>query len=181
MTDLNTTVDFPARLLIQAAILKELKSAADVDRRAAAEALQPGDKKAPRHAGVKLGTVSLSDPDPEPMIENPIEFDAWIREHRPDLVQAPAERIIKGGMGEAIEVLKAHAPHLVVTADVGEIPDWAITQALRDAIADGELPDGVELREKTPTLLVRPSKDAVPLVRSILEGHGLLAIDGGES
>lgn len=170
------------RLLVQAAVMKELRAAVDETRAAAADGLEPGDKKAPRLGGAKIGTVTLSDPDPEPVIVNTRELDEWIEQRRPDLV--PAEdgypQIDTSRIAEVVEILSRYAPYLLLPAEVKGIPEWARAQAMRDAVTDGEVPPGVELRAKSPVLSVRPNADASIVARRVLASSQLLELEAAE-
>ena len=191
MSDIETNrpeVDTATKLLLQSAILKALKAEHDALRAQAVTALDPdiepelspGDKKAPRYLGVKIGSVSLSDPDPEPVIEDVDELDAWsLSEGKYIPVGEPY--IVPDRMVEAIAVLREHAPHLVAVPDVSttRVPDWFRKDVVAKLFADGALPPGVELKEKVPVLTVRPSKDSASIVRQFLESSNLLALEGG--
>lgn len=189
MSNIETAGDSATLLLMQAAIIKELKAHHDdlrakvVETAAGAKAeLEPGDKKSPRYDGVKIGSVSLSDPDPEPVIEDAAELDAWIISEG-KYIPVGEPYIVPDRMVEAIAVLREHAPHLIAEPDVSamRVPEWFRKDVVAKLFADGALAPGVELKVKDPTLTVRPSRDAGPLVRSILQGNGLIAIEGGES
>lgn len=170
--------DTQARLIMQAAILKALKAEHDRLRAEVATELDPGDKKAPRIDGVKIGTVTMSDPDPEAVVTDQAALTSWIHEHRPDLVRERPVRINPDRMAEAVKVLEQHAPDLLLP-DAYEVPEWALAQAVREAMGDGLVPDGVDFRAKSPVLSVRPGKDAGPLVQRMLETSGLTEIGAG--
>lgn len=174
--------DVMTRLLVQAAVMKELRAAVDETRAAAADELEPGDKKAPRLGGAKIGTVSLSDPDPEPVIVNTRELDEWIEQRRPDLVPAGDgyPQVDTSRIAEVVEILSRYAPYLLLPATETGIPEWARAQAVRDAVTDGEVPPGVELRAKSPVLSVRPNADATIVARRVLASSQLLELEAGE-
>ncbi len=180
MSGIERTSDVTTRLILQAALLKALKGEHDKLRVEAVESLEPGDKKAPRYRGMKIGTVSLSDPDPEVIVTDRDALDEWVRERRPDLVTEREPRVDPDRMSEAVGILRRHAPELVLPGE-SVVEDWARVSAARDAVEDGELPPGVDLREKSPVLSVRPDKATGAVVRQFLESSGLLAIEGGES
>ena len=126
-----------------------LKRPVDAETRALFEA---GDRKTVRSPeGVRLGTITVSDPKEVWKVTDKEAFTAWVAERYPDSI------ITTRAVGSAME-----------------------TALLRDGVdaATGEVPDGIELRSATPSFTVKPETGLVE--RFLPELGGLLEIGAGD-
>lgn len=155
------------KLLLQTAVVKQLKSITDETRAAVQAELEAGDMKRPRG----LGSVSLS----EPAVKAKVVDDDAFAAHCETTGGATVAVAITGPMEEVLAVLDEHAPHLI--GERTYIPDWLMKQELDRAEA-GELVPGVELVESAPRLVVRTKDAAVAEAKLILSGTPL-ALEGG--
>lgn len=150
------------KLLLQTAVVKQLKSITDETRAAVQAELEAGDMKRPRG----LGSVSLS----EPAVKAKVVDDAAFSAHCEATGEATVSVAITGPMEEVLAVLDEHAPHLI--GDRTYIPDWLMKQELDRAEA-GESVPGVELVESAPRLVVRTKDAAMVEAAQILSGTPL--------
>lgn len=156
------------KLLLQTAVVKQLKTIVDETRAAAQDELEAGDMKRPRG----LGSVSLSEPGVKAQVVDDDAFQAHC-ESTGDVTVSVA---VTGPLEEVLAVLAEHAPHLV--GERTYIPDWLMRRELDRAEA-GEAVPGVEVVESAPRLVVRTRDAAMVEARQILAGTPL-AIEGGE-
>ena len=156
------------KLLLQTAVVKQLKTIVDETRAQAQAELEAGDMKRPRG----LGSVSLS----EPGVTAKITDDAAFTAHCVATGEATVSVAITGPMEEVLAVLDEHAPHLI--GERTHIPDWLMKQELDRAQAGEGIP-GVELVESAPRLIVRTRDAAMLEAAQILAGTPL-AIEEGD-
>ena len=156
------------KLILQTAVVKQLKAITDETRAAAQDALEPGDMKRPRG----LGSVSLSEPGVKAKV---VDDDAFAA-HCEGTGEATVSVAITGPIEEVLAVLDEHAPHLI--CEKTYLPDWLIKQELAKAEA-GETVPGVEVSETAPRLIVRTKDEAMKEAAAILAGTHL-AIEGGD-
>lgn len=111
---------------------------------------EPGDRKAVRRDGQKLGEITVSDPKPAWKVTDRAAFTRWVQENHP----------------------------AAVVTEVRVVPAWEAT-LLRDPVdADGVIPDGVEMKTATPSWIVKPAPDALRVLADDLPG--LLEVTSGE-
>lgn len=135
--------------------------------------LPNGMKVTARHpeTGESLGTVTMSDPEPEVFVVDETVFEAWVRE------QNPADLLTVRGFGDPAQiaaVLAEHAPHLLIETTV--VPDDLRERALK-AAALHTVPGTTRITADAG-MTVRPAKAATELVREALVGSTTLAIEG---
>lgn len=156
------------KLLLQTAVVKQLKAITDQTRAQVQESLEAGDMKRPRG----LGSVSLSEPASRAQVVDDDAFTA----HCVSTGEATVAVAITGPMEEVLAVLDEHAPHLI--GEKTYLPDWLIKQERERAEAGEEIP-GVEVSESAPRLVVRTKDAAMVEASQILDGTPL-AIEGGD-
>lgn len=177
------SVSDTALRLIALAELKKAVTSADKAARADT-GLGRGDRKTVRHpldAGVKLGTVTMTDPAKSARVVDDEAFAEWMQRHYPD--RCRKETRITGPAAQVIEVLRRHAPHLL--DEVVEVADWGTAEVLRASEKAGEpcgpggeldVP-GIAVSEQTSTVQVRPTADAASAIAELWRS-GALDLDG---
>ena len=155
------------KLLLQTAVVKQLKTIVDETRAQAQAELEAGDMKRPRG----LGSVSLS----EPGVTAKITDDAAFTAHCVATGEATVAVEITGPMEEVLAVLDEHAPHLI--GDRTYLPEWLVKQE-RERAEAGETIPGVELVESAPRLIVRTRDAAMVEAAQILAGTPLAIEEG---
>ena len=156
------------KLLLQTAVVKQLKTIVDETRAQAQAELEAGDMKRPRG----LGSVSLS----EPGVTAKITDDAAFTAHCVATGEATVAVEITGPMEEVLAVLDEHAPHLI--GERTYLPEWLVKQELDRAESGEDIP-GVEVSESAPRLIVRTRDAAMVEAAQILAGTPL-AIEEGD-
>lgn len=154
-------------LLLQTAVVKQLKLITDETRAQVQDALEPGDMKRPRG----LGSVSLSEPAVKAKVVDPAAFEA----HCAGTGEATVAVEVTGPIEEVLAVLDEHAPHLI--GERTYVPEWLTKQELEKAEAGDEVP-GVELSETAPRLIVRTKDEAMKEAAAILAGTPLALEEG---
>lgn len=155
------------KLLLQTAVVKQLKTITDETRAQVQGALEAGDMKRPRG----LGSVSLSEPASKAKVVDLAAFEA----HCVGTGEATVAVEVTGPIEEVLAVLDEHAPHLI-----GErtfVPDWLTKQELEKA-ETGESVPGVEVSETEPRLMVRTKDAAMVEAAAILAGTPLALEEG---
>ena len=155
------------KLLLQTAVVKQLKSITDQTRAQVQESLEAGDMKRPRG----LGSVSLS----EPALKANVVDDEKFTAHCVATGEATVAVAITGPMEEVLAVLDEHAPHLI--GERTYLPDWLIKQERERAEAGEDIP-GVEVSESAPRLIVRTKDAAMVEAAQILDGTPLAIEEG---
>lgn len=184
---------------IIAAVLKKRITAVHEQHRAAmaAEGMVNGEKFVavdPDYPELVLGEVLRTKPEPTAAIADRPAFTRWMSVAYPDRVRVGLS-LPSANLAQAIEVLHAHAPHLLDECPM--VLDWAEREVLRCTVAarqacgpGGELDvPGVEYRPPAPGVVtVKPSADAPAAIeRMWREGRidittgELLAIEGGNA
>lgn len=155
------------QLLLQTAVVKQLKSITDQTRAQVQESLEAGDMKRPRG----LGSVSLS----EPALKASVVDDDAFTAHCVATGEATVAVAITGPMEEVLAVLDEHAPHLI--GERTYLPDWLIKQERERAEAGEDIP-GVEVSETASRLIVRTKDAAMVEAAQILDGTPLALEEG---
>lgn len=155
------------KLLLQTAVVKQLKSIVDETRAQVQESLEAGDMKRPRG----LGSVSLSEPSMRASVVDDEAFAA----HCASVDGATVAVAITGPMEEVLAVLDEHAPHLI--GERTYLPDWLVKQERERAEAGEDIP-GVEVSESAPRLIVRTKDAAMVEASQILAGTPLALEEG---
>lgn len=155
------------KLLLQTAVVKQLKSITDETRAQVQESLESGDMKRPRG----LGSVSLSEPASKAKVVDPAAFEA----HCVGTDGSTVAVEVTGPIEEVLAVLNEHAPHLI--GEKTYLPDWLTKQELEKAEA-GEAVPGVEVSETAPRLIVRTKDEAMKEAAAILAGTPLALEEG---
>ena len=155
------------KLLLQTAVVKQLKTIVDETRAQAQAELEAGDMKRPRG----LGSVSLS----EPGVTAKITDDAAFSAHCEATGEATVSVVITGPMEEVLAVLDEHAPHLI--GERTYLPEWLVKQERERAEAGEDIP-GVEVSESAPRLIVRTRDAAMVEAAQILAGTPLAIEEG---
>mgnify|MGYP007082239270 FL=1 len=125
-------------ILERTILMKALTDLVDAEKKATdaeAKALfEPGDRKAVRYAGEKVGTITVSEPKPAWRVTDRRAFTAWVQANHPDAVVA--EPVV--------------------------VPGWE-KDLLADPVdpATGEIPDGVELKTGSPSWIVKAAPGAI--------------------
>ncbi len=160
------------------------------DRKAVATAtMKKGDSIAARvdvdGRDVKLGKVTMTDPQPVARIADRDALDEWLTKH---VEGAVIERPAFGPDAEVAAVLNEHAPHLLTF--VAEVAEWARSAALSKAEAAhraGSKPLAPGIEVTTPDGVVSVSKETpearaavLSLIRQgVINIETPLAITGG--
>ena len=155
------------KLLLQTAVVKQLKTITDATRAAAEAELEAGDMKRPRG----LGSVSLSEPGRKAQVTDDDQFTR----HCIETGDASVAVAITGPMEEVLAVLDEHAPHLI--GERHYLPDWLIKRELQFA-ENGELIPGVTVTDTAPRLVVRTKDAALVEADRILSGTPLALEEG---
>ena len=122
--------------------------------------------------GSKLGIIYRTDPDPQWKVTNPEALHAHLREY-PGNVETVYEIADESA---AIEVLREHAPHLLVEV-TRVIPD-VVAAALQQSRDTGEpAAPGIELVKPAGSLTVKPDPKAGAVVERMVTA-GLISWDG---
>lgn len=125
----------PRELAQQALIVKcvnDLTNDALKTRRTdLADTLANGDRvnvTSPDDPNVDIGMVYRTKPKGTPAVTDQAQFTKWMLDNYPDRVQQ-IPTIKPGDIGEAVVVLRRHAPHLVTTTPT--VMDWAVNEVLK--------------------------------------------------
>lgn len=121
-------------------------------------------------SGLKLGTVLVTDPDPQWVVTDKAAFEAHLRSY-PGNLEDVAEI---DDMDGAVAYLTEHAPQFL--AFVSRVRDEARNAAFEAARAGDQVP-GVERVVPDGVLTVRPDKQASDAVAELVTA-GLLTWDG---
>lgn len=141
----------------------------------AAQYFTPGDRFTIKDpvTGAKVGSLSMTDPNPKATITDRDAFTDYMAEEKPDSVDV-VESIDPDRLDEAYDVLRKHAPDLLVTTTV--VRDQYEKAELEHAAAtDTPLP-GVEVRTPTGTVTVRLSREGKDLIRGQIAAGSIDAL-----
>lgn len=159
---------------------KRVKATEQMTRAEFAQRYPDGHKETFRSpAGLKLGQVYRTDPDPVAVVK---DREALVRH----LMSIPgcSESVMEivGSEEQVIEVLAEHAPHLL--AEVTRVPDYVVNNIVSAAKAKGAAtgPDGnplpgVVMDKPGGVLIVKTDKDAGRAIEGMVNA-GLLTWDG---
>ncbi|MFJ1765021.1 hypothetical protein ACIOD2_32170 [Amycolatopsis sp. NPDC088138] len=135
--------------------------------------------------GEKIGTVSMSDPDPKPRISDERAFADWAEKTYPDDVEW--DFAILGSHEQVAAVLYEHAPELVKR--IAKVSPHFRARVLEDS-TDAGMPvgpggeadvPGVSMSSGVPSLRVVPAKGALPVVIELMrERMPLELLAGGD-
>ena len=160
--------------LVLAELAKRVKSRTDLVKATFGQRYPDGHKETFRSPldGNKLGIVYRTDPDPQWKITDREALHAHLREY-PGNVETVYE--IADDQA-AVEVLREHAPHLLVEL-TRVIPD-VVDAALDQSRATGEAAaPGIELVKPAGSLTVKPDPKAGVAVERLVEA-GVITWDG---
>ncbi|WP_367582206.1 hypothetical protein [Tsukamurella tyrosinosolvens] len=183
MSDTNEveTLDVYGRLAMQTAVAKVVKGEVDATRALAAASLQPGDRRAARHDGVKLGAVTLTDPSWQATVTDRAQFLAHVVEAHPSEV-AMGWRPRPGVSWEDVAAVLAEFDEGLAAEYVEQVPAVAAafeTKVLAAAAAsESAVVPGVERSQKAPVLQVRLEAAATDRARALLQGDAMPELGG---
>lgn len=130
----------------------------------------------------ELGSVTMSAPDWLARVTDERALVDWLLAHEYQTLTV-AEHVVTGPEPEVIDVLLAHAPHLVER--VTRVEDYALKDLLQGCAkakvpvgpgGEMDLP-GVEVERPQPRITVRPNDNAKKAVADLLDS-GRLTLDG---
>ncbi|MGP9720927.1 MULTISPECIES: hypothetical protein [unclassified Corynebacterium] len=154
------------RVVLQSAVLKELKARHDEDRARLQEDMSRGEKLTARADDASLGTVSYSDPKPKATVTDRAALLGHVAETQPDAIGL---RITN--MPAALAVLEEHAPEVLEPA----LEQHVEAQCLRDALGGEQVP-GVEVSTGSPVMSVRASQAGKDAAAALVAGSLALAV-----
>lgn len=168
---------------VTAQLAKMVKAAGDRARLDAADVLDNGDSVTLRSPdGVKLGKAVCTDPNPVAVVSDKDALTAWLHETYPDQVETTEE--VSGDTSAVLEVLREHAPHLVVRTSrlaKGAIPDVLAASAEAGApVGPGGEVDVPGVRVETPrgVLGIRLDTKTAPAAIAAMWAAGHVVLDG---
>lgn len=174
------------RLLLQAAVMKEIKAVVDASKAACRAAMEPGDRKAVHHGGVKLGTVSLTEPSTAAEVSDRSQFTAWVTDDHPTELSDGWELVPGATVDDLIEQFVALAAGAGIDVDGGVVRrvsavNPVFEKRVLDEIAAGgvQAVPGVSTSSRAPWLVVRPSADALVQARALIAGQPMPELAGG--
>lgn len=156
--------DKARRVVLQSAVLKELKARHDEDRAELQADMERGEKITAAGETVSLGTVSFSDPKPKARVTDKAALLGHVAAESPGRVGL---RITD--MARALAVLEADYPDLVEPA----LSSQDEAQYLRAAEKGEEVP-GVEVSTGSPVMSVRPSAAGKDAAAELVAGNRAL-------
>lgn len=175
MSELEKLPD--ADLAYRAVMLRTLASAVmDEQKRVTAELgkrVPQGDRRTARDGKTKLGSVSITDPKPVARVTDEAAFQDYLSVKYGDEVSTTVEL---GDPAEICAVLADHG-HDDLYRVVETFPEYVRANALRDALVR-DVP-GVTVTTPDGVVQVRPAEPAKQLVRDMLAGTALIALEGG--
>ncbi|NKY47969.1 hypothetical protein [Nocardia cerradoensis] len=154
-----------ARTAVLTEVEKTFKAHRTAHRAELAARMGPGSKITafdPADDTLTLGTASMSNPDPVAYITDKDAFEAWCRVTFPDPLETWTE--IDATDAEVIEVLRKHAPHLVIVHN--SIKSTVIERGL-DRAAKQDVP-GTKRTKGKSTLTVTPAEHARAVVQAMV-------------
>lgn len=174
-------------LAVPVAVLKVLSEHTgqryDEARADAARTMAQGDRRIVRSPldGAKLGAVYMTDPTPKLVITDRALLTEWYEQHYPEAMEDGYE--VAGSDAEVIDVLFAHAPHLLRT--VHRIAGSALSALRKESSALGQVVGpggeldvpGVEIERSEGTVGCRPDPAALAAVQKLFAA-GRLTLDG---
>ncbi|MCJ7859236.1 hypothetical protein [Corynebacterium kalidii] len=152
------------RVVLQSAVLKELKARHDEDRAELQADMERGEKITARTDDQSLGTVSYSDPKPKARVTDRAALLGHVAEDAPGRIGL---RITD--MPRALALLEADYPELVEPA----LSSQDEAHYLR-AAEKGESIPGVEVATGAPVMSVRPSQAGKDAATELVAGNRAL-------
>lgn len=164
----------------------------DETRAEAAKTMGPGDRKSVRSPWTngKIGTITMTDPEPSCVVTDQEALEGWVREHYPEQLESHFDII--GSEREVVDVLFEHAPHLIKRRSQVN-SDWlksvkAESAKLGVVVGPGGEADiqGLDIKTPSPVVRCRPADGALDEVIELFHtGHlrldNLRALPAGES
>lgn len=152
------------RVVLQSAVLKELKDRHDEDRAELQSDMERGEKITARSDDQSLGTVSFSDPKPKARVADRAALLGHVAEDAPERIGL---RITD--MPRALALLEADYPELVEPA----LSSQDEAHYLR-AAEKGESIPGVEVSTGAPVMSVRPAQAGKDAAAELVAGNRAL-------
>lgn len=168
------------RLLLQAAVAKEIKSVVDASKATCLAGMQPGDRRTVTHGDVKLGSVTLTEPTKQATVTVRDQFELWVANNHPTEVET-SWRPRLGVTAEALAALLVEVAPEVATEFVEHVAgvNSAFEARVLDEVSKGGAPvPGVEVSSRAPWLTVRPSPDALVQARALIAGQPMPELGG---
>lgn len=167
--------------VVLAALAKRVKDRQEQVRAVIGQGYADGDKRAIRSPlGDKLGSIYRTDPDPVWQVVDREALYAHLRQDPSNLETVYDLDLLNGtdatlpGGCELVQVLRDHAPHLIVERTV--VSDVAVTTALARAVAGKAVP-GIAKVKPAGTLTVRPDRAAGAAIDRLVDAR-LITWDG---
>lgn len=156
--------DKARRVVLQSAVLKELKARHDEDRAELQADMERGEKITAAGETVSLGTVSFSDPKPKAKVTDKAALLGHVSEDAPGLIGLRITDIDR-----ALAVLEREAPDLVEPALSAQDENVYLKLAEK-----GEDIPGVEVTVGKPVMSVRPSQAGKDAAAELVDGNRAL-------
>lgn len=147
------------------------------------ETMAPGDRRIVRSPldNAKLGAVYRTDPKPKTVITDRDLLTEWFERNYPDQMEDGYQ--VAAAESEVIDVLFAHAPHLL--RRVRQIRGAALSSLRKESVSLGQVVGpggemdipGIEMETVDGTIACRPEPGALEAVRQLFMA-GRLTIDG---
>lgn len=153
-----------SRVVLQSAVMKELKARHDEDRAELQADMERGEKITAAGETVSLGTVSFSDPKPKARVTDRAALLGHVAEDAPGRIGL---RITD--MPRALALLEADYPELVEPA----LSSQDEAHYVRAAEKGEEVP-GVEVSTGSPVMSVRPSAAGKDAAAELVAGNRAL-------
>lgn len=178
------------RALLRVSVLtflaRRIKAETDAAREESTPHLKKGDTLAVRSPldDTRIARVLRTDPDPTAAVTDQAALEKWVVKRYPEKLVGRWE--IRN-MSAAIDVLRAHAPHLV--AFVESVPDWAVNELVKKSATagqpvgyggevDDDAPPGITIETPDGVLQVRVDwQQAESAIVALWDAH-MVAMDG---
>lgn len=155
----------------------------DEARADAAKTMAQGDRRIVRSPldGAKLGAVYMTDPSPKLVVTDRAALTDWIETSHPNLMEDGYE--VSGSEAEVVNVLFAHAPHLL--RPIRRISGAALSALRKECAALGQVigpageadVPGIEIETSEGVVGCRPDPAALAAVQKLFAA-GRLTLDG---
>ncbi|WP_291478456.1 hypothetical protein [Corynebacterium sp.] len=152
------------RVVLQAAVLKELKARHDADRAELQADMERGEKITARSDEQSIGTVSYSDPKPKARVTDRAALLGHVAKDAPGRIGLRITDVPR-----ALALLEADYPELVEPA----LSSQDEAQYLRAAEKGEDIP-GVEVSTGSPIMSVRPTQAGKDAAAELVEGNRAL-------
>lgn len=159
--------------LVLAELAKRIKSRTALTKATISDRFADGDKRTFRAPdGSRLGSIYRTDPNPEWRITDREALHAHLREF-PGALETVTEIADEA---TAIEVLREHAPHLLI--DITRVAEEAVLAAVQQSHDTGEpAAPGIQLVKPGGVLSVRPDTNAGEVIQRMVDA-GVITWDG---